>query len=247
MQLKDFEQVEGLNGDPFGVSRDGSGEFYLLHTHRSGSADLYRVKDGLVEGSLVHAGGLVWRVIRDEVAAEFNKRLNSKGHRGGSWGEPGGSVRLHWQFGRELEILMLCASESWAGMRMSLTVWLKMDPSRRFACWKKWSENCAGPEWRQQEIVRIVHLETNKERIAEASKNRKLDILYAYIVNGDVKALDDFYPDRAMSSQDRSFVKRIDHYNYAEDTKVTLMRTKLLKEAKDRWAAKRALWAQEAA
>lgn len=241
LSKREILRVDGLSGDPFGVAPDGEGDFFVLHLNTSGAADLYHhAKDGVMT-SLVHAAEHVWRTIGDDVAAEFNQRLRLKNVASGSWSEAGGNVRLHWQFGRELEILMHCAGFEWAGMRTALVVWKAMDPARRFACWKKWKDTIATtPEWQQNEIVRIVHTETNRERVAAKVEKHKTDILYAYIVEGDQKALDDYFPDRAMTPADRMHVKRLGSYNYAEDVSVTLARTKLLKAAKDRWAQKRA-------
>lgn len=189
-----------MGGKDFGVTPTAT-SFYLLRRSCEGQAVLYL--GATIESPEVYLDHRGWAFIADRVAESFNSRLAAKGMPTGSWPEPGEEVRLHPQFGRELEMLMLVAGESYQGRERNVSRIEAMDSSGRAALWKKWEGYRAiMGSWDQERLSHLIIMLRDASMAPIIKKRREGEVLQAmlrYVQLGDIDALDIVFETSALT------------------------------------------------
>lgn len=173
--LRGLLEPTDQDGAAFGIPGGDTRDAYIVHVNASGSADLHRVVNGVVGEQLVHVPSNLVRHVVDAALSDFNPRLAAKRAPAGSWPQPGGNVRAHPCFGRELEMVMHAASEGPQLAPMTVGAWARMDGRARYAMWTKWRGLAIEPwtVWATNEVVKLLYVEALNQREAARTAKRR--------------------------------------------------------------------------
>ena len=165
------------DGTAFGIDAHDTRDAYLLVVNASRSADLHRIEAGVVSARMVHVPSALVNRVAGAVLADFNPRLAAKGAPAGSWPEPGGTVRLHACFGREIEMVMHAGAEGPQQGPAAIATWAKMDGRSRYAMWTKWKGLAVDDwgVWAMNEILKMLHVEALNQRDVGRMAKRQAD------------------------------------------------------------------------
>lgn len=248
MRIRDLLARTDRDGRAFGIPEDAR-KFYILAMHPSGSADLYRHDGEDMSDRLAHVPADMWHTVAQAALFDFNFRLADKREEAGTWPEPGGTVRLHPCFGRELEMAMIVGSESFQNAPTMVKAWAELKVDARQALWKRWKAvldadaanlPCA--------LVRMLHETAARGARVEREHRQRIAGLYRYVVEGDPSGLDLAFGDpRSLGMEAQAWLKRLSPSIYTIDTSEMLLdRMKMRKAAKALAEERRARVAQMA-